>query len=218
MKSSLSTTDVQICVKYIELFHAFGSVPLDCHALASKGFMWAVARTCHTEHLEVKQHPWRFFPALGCTGCTFEWQAPPMGWQPPATKGTSLTWRKLVLPLENPWFRYFRFIRHCIFCHLMLHNITRCSHDFSSHVLSSMRLKNQIHHGWYFTFSIATIQSVILGDNNSTEESSQFFWHRKSYPHVALQCRRQWENISKSLSNISFCRVPKSVSSYAVCS
>lgn len=102
----------------------------------------------------------------------YKWQAPSMGWQPPAAKGTSLTWRKLCLPPENPWFMYFGFIKHWIFCHLMIHEIITCCHDFPSHVPSSVRLKNQIHHGWYFTFSIATTESVILGDNNSTEESS----------------------------------------------
>lgn len=79
-------------------------------------------------------------------------------------------------------------------------------------------IENQIYHGSYFTFSIATTESVILGDNNSTEESSQFFWNSKSYPHVALQCSRQWDNMSKCLSSINFCGIPGSVSRYAVCS
>lgn len=156
---------------------------------------------CHTEHLEVKQHSWSF-SALGWTGCT---------------NGKLHLWgdsqrlpRWSELEETGFWFKYFWFVKHYIFCHLMLHKIF----FLSLQAPSSMTLKNQTHHGWYFAFSIATTGSVILGDNNSTEKSSQLFWHRKSYPHVALQCRRQWENISKSLSNITFCRVPQSVSSY----
>lgn len=217
MKSSLSTTDVQICVKYIENFSSIWqrSFRLSCFGLKGLHLSCGEELTHRTSGDETTS---MMFLLSSWLNGLYKWQAPSMGWQPPAAKGTSLTWRKLISPLDNPWFRYFGFIRYCIFCHLMVQKIIRCGHGFSSYVSSGVKLKNQTPHGWDFTFSIATTEAVVLGDNNSTEESSQFFWHRKSYPHVALRCRRQWENISKSLSNIYFCRVPKSVSSCAVCS
>lgn len=119
MKSSLSTTDVQICVKYVEHFHTFDSIPLDCHALASKGFIRSTL---------VTQNIWRWNnihdvlyqllaeravqmagsiyggTATGCQGYRSELEE------------TGLTPKKI-------WFKYFWFIKPCIFCHLMLHKI-----------------------------------------------------------------------------------------------
>lgn len=212
MNSSFGTTDVQICVKYIEHFsfnwqHSFR---LSCFGLKELQLTYSKDlshRTCGDKITSMMYFFSSWLKEL------YKWQAASMGWGLLAAKDTSVTWRNLVSPPEKPLFRYLRFIKHRIFCYLMLYTIIRYGHSMPS----SMGLKNQIHDDWNLTFSIASRISF-LGDNNSTEEYSRSFWHRKSCPHVALWCRRQWENISKSLSNISFLRVPKSVSSYAVSS